>query len=128
MRVAELVPWDGSDAGCCKLERDPEDRGGGEGEAGAAGDFLYLCKSQAKESEVEAENEAEADEKKRWRHGRHVAVLHHGVADPIAITHVPEDAAKIGEKKGATEGTRLGEFCSGENRPEERNQSEPSED
>jgi len=51
--------------------------------------------------------------------------VHHRVANPIAIAHVPEDAAKIGDEESASQRMSPGRICGREESPKQRHQREP---
>src|SRR5207245_2484770 len=84
LRVAELIPGHAGDAGGREVECYPQEGRGDQREAWVAGCSAKEHKAEAEEPEVETEDEAESDEEQDRRSGRHIAVMHHGVADPIA--------------------------------------------
>ena len=96
-------------------------------QARAAGRTTDQHQAQTEEAKVEAENEAEADKQKGWRASGHVAVVEHGVANPVAVAHVPEHAAEVGNQKCAAK--RAGMIHSGgaEDCPQKRDKAKPRE-
>ena len=103
LRVAELIPGNAGDAGGGQFQAGPQDGREDEGEARGAGGAAHQRDAEPEEAEVEPQHQAEPDEQQRGSKRRHVAVVHHGVANPVAIAHVPQKAAEIGDKKGAAE-------------------------
>jgi len=107
LRITKLVPGNRRDARGRELKRSPEDGSRGEGDCNAAGCATHQSHHEPKEREVKAEHETETDEQQRGRKGRHVAVLAHDVANPVAVAGVPQYATDIREQKGAAQRARL---------------------
>ena len=117
LRVAELVPGNAGDARGSEVKAGPEKRRKGQSHARGAGSAADQQNSKAEEAEVESEDEAVSKSEQFRRQGRHVAVAHHGVANPVAVAHVPEDAANVGDEERATERMSPGGIRDGEESP-----------
>ena len=125
--VAELVPGDGGDAGGGEFKSGPEDGRGGEREAVAIGGFADEGDAKGEEAEVEAEDGGVSDEEEYGNDSGQVTIFCHGVANPVAVADVPEEAAEVSEKEAAAEGAGLVGYLRGENGVEEGDETEPGE-
>jgi hypothetical protein len=133
LRVAQLVPGYGGDAGCGQLQRGPENRREGQRQSRAACGSADKRDSPAEEAEVKPQNHAVADEQQCRCHGRHIAVAQHGVANPVAVAHVPQHAAEIADEEAAAQGAGRGLFGlrgagRRQKRPQQRDEAKPGED
>ena len=125
--VAELVPGDGGDAGGGEFKSGPEDGRGGEREAVAVGGFADEGDAEGEEAEVEPEDSGVSDEEKDGDDGGQVTIFGHGVANPVAVAHVPEEAAEVAKEEAAAKGAGLVGDCGAKNRVKERDEAEPGE-
>ena len=60
--------------------------------------------------------------------GRHIPVVHHRVANPIAVAAIPEHSAEIRQQKCAAQRTRRFPRVHRQHRPEQRYKPEPRKD
>jgi len=95
------------------------------GAAARARRVLPVCLSheshaEAEDAEVEAENQAISGQQQDRNDSGEVAVLRHGVANPVAVAHVPKKTAEIAEEESAADGTGIGNGRFGEDGGEER--------
>jgi hypothetical protein len=128
LRVAKLVPWHRGYAGGSQFKPGPENRSRHQRQAHAAGGPAQQRNGHAKEPEVKPQHQAEADQQQRGSQRRHIAVLHHHVANPVAIARIPQHAANVGEQKGAAQRTGLAGPSRRKDCAQQRRQSEPGKD
>src|SRR6185312_9701645 len=128
LRIAELVPRNGGDAGGGEIKRGPENRRGSERPADVPGGAAHEQDSPGEDAEVETKDEAETSEHEGGGPGRQAAVYVHGVVNPVAVTCIPEHAADVAEEKGAAERMGRAAIRAGEDSGEERDEREPGKD
>ncbi len=110
LRVAKLVPRNARDARRCKVKPRPQKRRKGQSHPRRARRTPNQHKPQPKNSEVKPEHQTESQRQQLRRKKRHVAVMHHRVANPVAVAHVPQHAAKVGNKERAAKRMPLARF------------------
>ncbi len=107
LRVAQLIPGNAGDARCGQLQPGPQDGRRSQRQPRASGCLPHQHDAKAEEPEVEPQHQAVSHQQQRRRKWRHVAVPEHDIAHPVAISRVPQEAAKVGQKKGSPQGARL---------------------
>ncbi len=128
LRVAELIPGNARESCPQKIKRNPQEWSRSQRQPYTAARPAHQHHAQAKQTEVEPQHQAECDQQQRRGQRRHVAIAGHGVADPVAVAHVPQESAQVRQKESPSKGARAAIALGREHSPQERNQPEPRDE